>query len=50
MTMTVTIIILMITIAIIIIGLHVALDVQDRAGARKIQHAEILIRECADDL
>ena len=30
--------------------LHVALGVQDRAGAWKIQHAEVLIRECADDL
>ena len=30
--------------------LHVALDVQDRAVAWKIQHAEVLIRECVDDL
>ena len=30
--------------------LHVALDVQDRAGAWKIQHEEVLIRECVDDL
>ena len=29
---------------------HEALDVQDRAGAWNIQHAEFLIRECADDL
>ena len=29
---------------------HAVLDVQDRAGARKLQHAEALIRERADDM